>query len=73
VLDHAGVQARIVGMSLPDGWQDAPCAIAIGMRAPDRTPVRSFLDSNNMPFTTVGNPLRGGPPHPRNIVLEFQP
>jgi hypothetical protein len=73
VLDHAGVQARFAGTSLPAGWQDAPCAIAIGVRTPDRALVRSFLDSNNVPFTTAGDALRVAPPHPGKIVLEFQP
>jgi hypothetical protein len=35
--------------------------------------VRSFLDSNNVPFTAAGDALRVAPPHPGNIVLEFQP
>jgi hypothetical protein len=73
VLDHAGVQTRFAGTNLPAGWQDAPCAIAIGVRTPDRALVRSFLDSNNVPFTTAGDALRVAPPHPGNIVLEFQP
>ena len=73
VLDHAGVQARFAGTSLPAGWQDAPGAIAIGVRTPDRALVQTFLDSNNVPFTTAGDALRVAPPHPGNIVLEFQP
>jgi hypothetical protein len=73
VLDHAGVAARFAGTKLPEGWRDAPCAIALGLRTPDRALVRSFLDGNGVPFITVGDVLRVGPPYPGNIVLEFVP
>jgi hypothetical protein len=43
------------------------------VRAPNPALVRSFLDGNNVVFTTVGDTLRVGPPYPGNIVLEFQP
>ena len=73
VLNHAGAAARFAGTTLPVGWQDAPCAIALGVRAPDRGLVRSFLEGNGVPFAIAGETLRVGPPHPGNIVLEFQP
>ena len=73
VLDHPGIEARFAGTALPAGWRDAPCAIAIGVRTPDRALIRSFLDRNGVPFTAAGDALRVGPPHPGNIVLEFQP
>jgi hypothetical protein len=73
VLDHAGAAARFAGVTLPAGWQDAPCAIAIGVRAPDPGLVQSFLAGNGVPFAAVGGTLRVGPPHPGNIVLEFVP
>ncbi len=73
VLDHAGAAARFAGTTQPVGWQDVPCAIALGVRAPDRGLVQSFLEGNSVPFTVAGETLRVGPPHAGNIVLEFQP
>ena len=60
VLDHEGVEARFAGTDLPAGWRDAPCAVAIGLRTSDRALVRSFLDSNSVPFTTVGQCCASG-------------
>ncbi len=73
VLDHQGIVARFGGSDLPDGWRNAPCAVAIGVRAPDQALVKSFLNGNNVPFTAVGDTLRVAPPHPGNIVLDFVP
>ena len=73
VLDHAGIAARFAGTDLPDGWRNAPCAVSIGVRAPDRALARSFLESNSVPFTAVGDTMRVAPPHPGNIVLDFVP
>jgi hypothetical protein len=71
VLDRPAAEARFAPLPLPDGWRDAPGAIAITVQAPDLDLVHSFMLRNWVPHLRTDTLLRVPPPHPGNIVLEF--
>ncbi len=71
VLDHAAAATRYAPTPLPDGFRDSPCAIAIGVRVPDRDRVQHILERNAVPFHRDATLLRVPPSHAGNVILEF--
>jgi Glyoxalase-like domain len=71
VLNHSTCRERYAGIAMPDGWDTAPCAIAIGVRVSTLEPVLGHLSSNNVPAVRKGGTVVVGPPHAGQVILEF--
>lgn len=69
VLDRPSAEARYAPM--PEAWRDAPCAVAITVRAPDIDLARGFMLRNGVPHSRTDTTLRVPPSHAGNVVLEF--
>ena len=72
VLDHAAAASRFAPTPLPEGWRDAPCAIAIAVRVPALDRVQRILTNNDVPFHRDDRLLRIPPSHAGNVILEFR-
>jgi hypothetical protein len=71
VLDHSACRARFAGTRMPDRWQDAPCAIAIGVRVPKLERLLAHLAKNAVPVSSGRGTILAGPPHAGPVILEF--
>ncbi|HEX5325235.1 MAG TPA: hypothetical protein VFW75_01065, partial [Acetobacteraceae bacterium] len=71
VLDRCAARARFAGVTMPVGWEDGPCGIAIGLRAPDPARVTEQLAGSGVPFHATDGSILVGPPHAGNVILEF--
>jgi hypothetical protein len=71
VLDHAACRTRYAGTTMPDRWDDAPCAIAIRVRVAELPRLLAHLANNAIPASGEGGIVMVGPPHAGPVVLEF--
>ena len=71
VLDHAACLARFAGTTMPDRWDDSPCAIAIRVRVLGLARLRAYLANNAVPASGEGGTVIVGPPYAGPVVLEF--
>jgi Glyoxalase-like domain len=71
VLDHASAQERLAPVPMPAGWRDAPCAVAITLRAPDLELVHRVMLRNGLSHQRLDGLVRVPPTHAGNVVLEF--
>lgn len=71
VLDHLSAETCFAPMAMPGSWRDAPCAVAITVRAPDIELVGEIMLRNGVPHLRTDRSLRVPPSHAGNVVLEF--
>lgn len=71
VLDHSTCRARFAEMAMPDGWDDAPCAIAIRVRVAERARVLAHLVGKPVAVSAKDGTVLVGPPHAGPVILEF--
>ncbi len=71
VLDHRAVRGRFAGLTMPDRWEDAAGAVAIGLRASDLARVSECLSGGGVPHRRSGGSIVVGPPYGGNVILEF--
>jgi len=71
VLDHSACRARFAGTTMPDRWDDAPCAIAIRVRVPGLARLLAHLANNAVPASGEGGTVIVGPPYAGPAILEF--
>jgi hypothetical protein len=71
VLDHAACRARFAATSMPDGWDQAPCAVAIRVRVAALARISPYLANNFRPAASEGGSIIVGPPHAGPVILEF--
>lgn len=71
VLGHPECRARFAATTMPDRWDDAPCAIAICLRVRELTQLLAHLANNDVPASSEGGTVRVGAPHAGAVILEF--
>lgn len=71
VLDHSTCRARFATTTMPDRWDDAPCAIAIGVRVRGLARLLAHLANSDVPASSEGGTVIVGPPHAGPVILEF--
>ena len=71
VLGHAAAAARFAPTTLPAGFSDTPCAIAISVHVPDLDRVQHILSASAVPIHRDEGLLRIPPSHAGNVILEF--
>jgi hypothetical protein len=71
VLGRPAAEARFAPMPMPEAWRDAPCAVAITVRASDLNQVHMLMLRNMVPHVRTAEAVRIPPGFAGNIVLEF--
>ncbi len=71
VLDRPSAEARFAPIEMPYGWRDAPCAVAITVRAADLNVVHMFMLRGMVPHIRTDQAVRIPPAYAGNIILEF--
>ena len=71
VLDRCSAQERLAPVPMPAGWCDAPCAVAITLRAPDLDLVHRVMLRNAVPHRRLDGLVCVPPAQAGNVVLEF--
>ena len=71
VLNRPSAEARFAPVEMPQGWREAPCAVAITVRVTDLNRVHLMMMQNRVPHVRMAEVVRIPPSHAGNVILDF--
>ena len=71
VLDRMSIENRYRQISLPHGWREEPCAVAITIRVRSLMALHLNMATNGVPYLMRDDGLFIAPAQAGNVILEF--